>query len=106
MVADPVLDIAFTLMLSTIPFKHLAPSLGMDVSALDFERFADQYLRAYRAERAFDGTHLEYYRTMRCVRALMEGAQGQAVWQYPPIVKELREYIQSITGISIEMPDT
>ena len=42
---------------------------------------------------------------MRSIGALIEGFQGQKVWQHPLIVKDLIEYIHKITEIRIKMPD-
>jgi aminoglycoside phosphotransferase (APT) family kinase protein len=105
LIADPALDIANTITLSTIPFKHLAPTLGMEVSSLDFDLFVEGYLNAYRSEKPFDSSHLEYYQVRRCVNALAEGAHGQTVWRHPLILKDLNDYIQSVTGIQVDIPD-
>ena len=104
LIGDPAIDIGNTLVLITIPFKHVAPTLGMDFSNVNFEQVAEVYLQAYQSEKQVDQTHLEYYRVNRCTNALMEGAQGQSVWQHPPIIRDLLEYIHSVTGISITMP--
>jgi hypothetical protein len=37
--------------------------------------------------------------------ALIEGVEGQKVWQHPGIVKDLLTYVQKITGITVTMPD-
>jgi len=105
LIADPVLDIANTIVLSTIPFKHLAPTLGMDISDIDFEKFAEAYLSAYQTEKSFNSAHLDYYRVRRCVYALLEGAQGQSVWRHPLIIKDLLEFVHSISGLHINIPD-
>jgi aminoglycoside phosphotransferase (APT) family kinase protein len=104
LVADPVLDVANTIMLSTIPFKHLAPTLGLDPASLNMQIFVEGYLQAYQAGKPLDRTHLDYYQVRRCVNALLEGAQGQSVWRHPPIVADLLAYIHSVTGISIKAP--
>jgi aminoglycoside phosphotransferase (APT) family kinase protein len=36
LIADPALDIANTIVLVSIPFKHLAPPLGLDFSSVDW----------------------------------------------------------------------
>ena len=103
-IADPALDIATTIVLSTIPFKHIAPTLGLDISGLDFDIFAEQYLDAYRSEREFNESHLAYYRVRRCVYSLIQGAEGQKVWQHPLIVQDLLDYIHMVADIQISMP--
>jgi len=104
LIGDPVLDIANTIVLSTIPYKHLAPTLGLDVSAVNFADFVDLYLAAYQTEYALDKSNLDYYRVRRCVNALIQGSEGQVVWQHPLIVKDLLDYIHSVTGIEIPLP--
>ncbi len=105
LISDPALDIANTIVLITIPFKHLAPTLGMEISNIDFEKFAEVYLNAYQAEKSINIAHLDYYRVRRCVNALFEGAQGQSSWRHPLIIKELLEFVNSITGIHIRILD-
>ena len=104
LVADPVLDVAITIVLTTIPYKHLSSTLELDIPSVDWELFAQQYLDAYQAEKPLDKTYLDYYRARRCVNALINGAEGQTAWQHPLIVKDLLEYIYSVTGIQITMP--
>jgi aminoglycoside phosphotransferase (APT) family kinase protein len=103
-IADPTLDLGTTMVLATIPFKYVAPTLGLDFSNVDFEAFAEQYLDAYQAEKSLDRSYLGYYRVRRCVNALIDGSDGQKVWQHPLIVKDLLAYIFSVTGIHITMP--
>ncbi len=106
LIGDPSIDIANTLVLITIPFKHVAPTLGLDFSNVDFEDVAEAYLQAYQAEKSLDGTHLDYYRVQRCVNALLEGVQGQSVWQHPLIIKDLLEFIYSVTELNIDLPNS
>ena len=103
LIGDPVLDIANTVVLSTIPFKHLAPTLGLDLAGLNFDDFVESYLAAYQTEQSFDQSKLDYYRVRRCVNALIQGSEGQAVWQHPLIVKDLLDYIHGVTGIQVTM---
>jgi aminoglycoside phosphotransferase (APT) family kinase protein len=96
-IADPVLDVANTIVLSTVPARHL-------FSLPEWETFAGMYLDAYRAHRPLDIEHLDYYQARRCVIALMEGARGHQVWQLPPVVEDLVERVCSTTGIRITPP--
>jgi len=106
LIADLVFDIANTILLLTVPIKHLASAvLGPDSASVDWEMVANLYLDAYRSHRLLDSTNLDYYRVNRCVNALMQGFEGQEIWQQPLIVKDLIEYIHKITGIRISMPD-
>jgi aminoglycoside phosphotransferase (APT) family kinase protein len=95
MVADPIVDVATTVVLTTISAKHL-------LSLAEWETAVDMYLDAYRARRSLDLRHLDYYRVRRCAIALVDGASGQSVWQHPMIVKDLTEYIGKVAGIRIE----
>ena len=97
LVADPVLDVANTVVLTSISGKHL-------LSLRDWERVVEMYLASYRAQKPLDLAYLDYYRVRRCVIAVWEGARGHAVWRQPPIVEDLIEYIQGVTGIRILLP--
>jgi len=103
-VADPVLDVATTVVLITIPYKHLMKVSGPDLSPVDWKLFERLYLDAYQAEVPLDESHLDYYRVTRCVNALVEGAEGLALWRHPLIFEDLLEYIHSVAGIQITMP--
>jgi len=94
MVADPAVDVATTIVLTTISAKHL-------LSIAEGETVVELYLEAYRARRALDLTHLDYYRVRRCVIALIDGANGQAVWQHPGILQDLIACVREVTGIHI-----
>jgi aminoglycoside phosphotransferase (APT) family kinase protein len=102
-IADPVFDVANSIVLITISGKHLAASMG-DFSSVDWDLVADLYLAAYRTHRSLDDTNLDYYRVRRCVTALVQGFEGQKIWQHPLIVRDLLAYILDITGIQITMP--
>jgi aminoglycoside phosphotransferase (APT) family kinase protein len=102
-IADPIFDVANSVVLITIPPKHLAASMG-DFSSVDWDLMADLYVAAYRAHRPLDETNLDYYRVRRCVLALVQGVEGQKVWQHPLIVRDLLAYILDVTGIQITLP--
>jgi aminoglycoside phosphotransferase (APT) family kinase protein len=102
-IADPAFDVANTVVLTTIPSKHISASMD-GFSSVDWEMAAQLYLDAYRTHSPLDGEHLDYYRVRRCVDALIQGFDGQKIWQQPLIVKDLIEYIQKITDLEITMP--
>jgi aminoglycoside phosphotransferase (APT) family kinase protein len=105
-VADPALDVANTMVLLTIPYRHLAASVGPPaLSSVDWCLFSEQYLGAYRAQKPLDDTHLDYYRVRRCIYALIQGHEGQKAWQHPSIVEDLTDYIRVNTGIEMVLPD-
>jgi len=103
--ADPAYDVGNTLVLLTIAFRHVAASME-GFSSVDFDRMAERYLAAYRARRPLDGASLDYYRVRRCVRALVEGAEGQEIWQHPLIVRDLLACIQQVAGVQLTVPLT
>jgi aminoglycoside phosphotransferase (APT) family kinase protein len=102
-IADPAFDVANTLVLMTIPVKHLVDLPG-DVSVIDWDLAAERYLSVYQQIKKLDHTNLIYYRVRRCLLALLEGFEGQEVWQQPLIVRDLINYIQITTGIHIKLP--
>jgi aminoglycoside phosphotransferase (APT) family kinase protein len=102
-IADPVFDVANTLVLTTIPAKHLTASIE-GFSSVDWDLVAEAYLSAYQTRKQLDHVNLDYFRIRRCVLALIQGTEGQKVWQHPLIVEDLVGYIHKITGIQIEVP--
>ena len=102
-IADPAFDVANTLVLMTIPVKHLVDLPG-EFSADDWDLAAERYLSAYQEIKELDQTNLIYYRVRRCLLALLEGFEGQKVWQHPLIVRDLVRYIQKTAGMHIELP--
>ena len=72
-------------------------------SSVDWKLFEQLYLDAYQAERPLDTSHLDYYRAVRCVNALVEGAEGLALWRHPLILEDLLECIHSVTGIQVRL---
>ena len=97
LIADPALDVANTLTLMETSGKHL-------LRIAQWEIVIQMYLAAYEAERPLDRMHLDYYRARRCVGALAEGARGQQVWQQPPVVRDLVEVVQQVTGVRVTLP--
>jgi aminoglycoside phosphotransferase (APT) family kinase protein len=96
-IADPVLDVAFTTVLLSIAGDHVFPQINID-------EFVREYLATYMADNSIDLTNFEYYKVLRCVTALVDGIEGQELWRRPPILRSLVEYIQSITGIEVQPP--
>ena len=102
-VADPVFDIANTIVLTTIPAKHLSDNWE-GYASVDWDLAVELYLSAYKKHKELDSTNLDFYRVRRCLLALIQGYEGQKVWQHPMIVRDLVAYIQKITGIKITLP--
>ena len=104
-IADPCKDIADTIVMTTIPSKHLASSvLGPEFPSVDWEMISRLYLDEYRSHRLLDDTHIDYYRVNRCVNGLIWGFDGNVGWQHPLVVKDLVAYIHEITDIRIALP--
>ncbi len=101
-IADPVFDVACTLMLMTIPFKLLLQTMP-ELQGVNLDDFVHHYLKAYQSVRPLDQTHLNFYRVRRCVFALFQGLEGQQIWQHPMVVQDLVAYIHKITDIQLEM---
>ncbi len=91
---DSAMDVGFTLVLATVAEKELLP-------ADEWERIIKQYLDAYREVRPLDERNIPYYKVLRCIMALREGADGQESWTKPQVVKNLTDEIFEITGIKI-----
>ena len=109
LLADPALDVANTLLLLTIPGRHLAPELvglGMrpEAAALDPDVVAARYLAAYRSGRALDTTYLEYYAALRALTVLVRGALGAANYRHPRVVADLVARIRGVTGVRVPPP--
>ena len=100
LIADPAYDVGNTIML-TKAFEHIAPSVSPAFSSFRSEMIVKPYLDAYRSERHLEETYLDYYRVRRCVHALIQGKQGQAIWQHPLIVRDIVDFISATTGIHI-----
>jgi len=102
-IADPVFDVANTLVLMTIPVKHLGV-LPQEVAPLDWDSVALKYLSSYQESRELDTTNLDFFQVRRCLHALIQGHEGQKVWKQPLIIRELTDYIQQKTGLKIKLP--
>lgn len=97
LIADPALDVAFTLALFNLIGKRVLPLTEIDA-------LIEKYLEAYTDKRPLAFDRLDYYRVMRCVSALIEGALGQEIWRAPDLIKSLSDYIHNISNIRISPP--
>lgn len=106
LIADPVLDIANTIVIITMVSKHLLPSAIKSFSSVNWEVFSENYLSAYQMENtSLDIKHLSYYMVRRCFEAIIQGVEGQKVLQHPLIIQDMIKYIGNVTGICISVPD-
>jgi aminoglycoside phosphotransferase (APT) family kinase protein len=94
LIGDPALDVANTVTLMETSAKHI-------LHIEQWQMLIQAYLAAYETARPLDRTYLDYYRARRCASALAEGALGQHVWQQPPIVRDLVDVVQQVTGIHV-----
>lgn len=101
--ADPAFDVANTIVLTSIAAKHLS-STWQGLPPVDWEQAAEIYLAEYQNLVPLDHTNLETYKVRRCLLSLIQGHEGQQVWQYPPIVGDVLAYIREVTGIGIVLP--
>ena len=93
-IADPMMDVASTMMLSAVVGRRL-------LSVADAELVAERYLASYRAERDTDPEALVYYRTWHCVICLLNGEDGRAMWRHPAMVRDLIAWIRRATGVTV-----
>lgn len=91
-VGDAMMDVAFTDIILSIAAREVLP-------AGDLDQLRAGYFEAYETIRPLDRERLDYYRTLRCVMALVEGAEGQEVWAKPHTVARLTEWIERYTDI-------
>jgi aminoglycoside phosphotransferase (APT) family kinase protein len=103
-IADAAFDVANTIVLTSIGAKNLSATWE-GVPPIDWELATEIYLAEYEKLAPLDHTHLETYRVRRCLWSLIQGHEGQQVWQYPPIVQDVLAYIHKITGVQIVLPD-
>lgn len=96
LIADPILDVAYTVLLTTIAAKHLMP-------INNWQELIAAYLEAYRSVQMLELASLDYYRVLRCVIAFVDGAEGQALWREPGILKTLTEMVFDVTKIRVSL---
>jgi aminoglycoside phosphotransferase (APT) family kinase protein len=96
-IGDPVMDVAFTLVISNAATKHIIPSF-------DSKRENQKYLDAYRGERDLNEQHLGYYQVLVSAVKLFAGTKGVLVWTQPPIQHELINIIYDFSKINVEIP--
>jgi aminoglycoside phosphotransferase (APT) family kinase protein len=94
MIGDAAMDVAATMILFEVVLDHLMPEAKQD-------GLLSQYLKTYTDERPLDVSNLDYYRMLRCVPAVIEGATGQGAWSIEPILQDLILTIRNISGIQV-----
>ena len=94
MIGDAAMDVAATMILFEVVLDHLMPEVKQD-------SILSQYLKAYTDVRPLDVSCLDYYRMLRCVPAVIEGASGRGAWSIEPILQDLILTIRNISGVQI-----
>jgi aminoglycoside phosphotransferase (APT) family kinase protein len=95
-VGDPAMDVAFTSWVTSIPLKVIAD--------FNTEHITEMYLDSYRAIRTLDETNIAYYKSLRSVQSLIEGAQGHSFLALPEVVELVVASIYEVTGVKIIAP--
>jgi aminoglycoside phosphotransferase (APT) family kinase protein len=98
LIGDSILDVASTVVLCIIGFKHILLPTSQSAK---WEEIIARYLEAYQSVRCFDLEYLDYYLVLRCVIALVNGAKGQEVWRDHAISKSLTRMVFDVTKIRI-----
>lgn len=101
-IADPVMDIANTIKLITIYTKYI--SLGPEYDSVDWDMISRMYLDTYRDHFPLDSNKLDYYGVVQCLRSLIDGLMGIQALRHPPLVKDMLDFINKVTGIRIPEP--
>ena len=100
-IGDPVMDVGSTIFVCRVGASHILQVENADAA---ISSYIETYLQAYRKVRPLNSEHIEYYRAMRAVTALLEGAEGQEVWKSPEVVRFLTETAYDVTGVRVSPP--
>jgi aminoglycoside phosphotransferase (APT) family kinase protein len=99
-IADGALDVAATKVILAIAAPALVPSARTALS----QGFVARYQSAYEELMPLSPESLRYYEVLRCIQALLEGADGQAAWRTPAIVTQLLTTVQEYAGLEVQRP--
>jgi aminoglycoside phosphotransferase (APT) family kinase protein len=100
LVCDPAYDIGITKVLVTVAALSIFP----EVPKVYWVQFINRYYDYYQRECPVDPVHVEYYEAFRCLKALLEGAEGHAAFCQPETMRILSEYFEKITSIRLTLP--
>jgi aminoglycoside phosphotransferase (APT) family kinase protein len=100
LVGDPAYDIGIIKVLGTV----VAPSLFSEVPEAYWVQFFNRYYDSYQRECPLDPVRVEYYEVFRCLRALLEGAEGHAAFCHPEIMRRLSDHFEKITSVRLTLP--
>jgi aminoglycoside phosphotransferase (APT) family kinase protein len=100
LVGDPAYDIGIIKVLGTV----VAPSLFSEVPEAYWIHFVNRYYECYQRGCPLDPVRVAYYEAFRCLRALLEGAEGHAAFCHPEIMRRLAEHFEAITRVRLTLP--
>jgi len=98
LIGDPAYDIGIIKVLGTV----VAPSLFSEVPEAYWVHFFNRYYDGYQRECPLDPVRVEYYEAFRCLRALLEGAEGHAAFRHPETIRRLAEHFEKITSVHLK----
>jgi hypothetical protein len=81
-----------------------ALSIFPEVPKVYWVQFINRYYDYYQRECPVDPVHVEYYEAFRCLKALLEGAEGHAAFCQPETMRILSEYFEKITSVCLTLP--
>ncbi len=99
-IADCALDVGATTVILAIAAPALVPSATAALS----RGFVARYQAAYEAVIPLALERLRYFEVLRCIQALLEGAEGQPAWRTPDIVTQLLATIRAYAGLDVPRP--
>lgn len=103
-IGDAALDVANTHWILSLLYKRQAAKLDPGLASIDWDLFAHRYLETYRRKFPIADSKLDYFRVLRCMKALGAGFRGQELFRDPLIVKEIVRCIREITGMLLAPP--
>lgn len=103
-IGDAALDVANTHWILSLLYKRQAAKLDPGLASIDWDLFAQRYLEAYRTKLPVADSKLDYFRVLRCMKAIGAGFRGQELFRDPLIVKEIVRCIREITGMLLTPP--
>jgi aminoglycoside phosphotransferase (APT) family kinase protein len=102
LIADPLLDVATTIVLFEISARHL--TAAGDFEPTDFGLVIEQYLAGYESRRPLDRRHLDYYRALRCLTMLLHWRTTGRSESLRPMLEDFASAIQNVTGVPLQLP--
>ena len=104
LVADPLFDVAATIVLFSIAAKHRIAD--GEFPPADVDQIVHEYLGGYEARRSLDRTNLPYYLGLRSLTCLLQAADGVEGWQHPGMIADLEASVSKVSNIKVALPPT